>query len=159
MQDGYDKDSKLEERIGAWQAEKGGVWFGKTFYDGEGTTGVGAVGFLSRSGQYSFLTIPALFDWSVDAMLVEPDAVWAGLISHPEGPDHSGGLLCYDRHTHRSEIHKVPGVILRIAHVAGAVFLGTTRGLYVLRNGTTTWHHMEPDVNERLMVVTETVAK
>jgi len=159
VRDGYDKDSKLEERIGAWQAEKGGFWFGKTFYDGEGTTGVGAVGFLSRSRQYSFLTIPALFDWSADAILIEPDAVWAGLVSHGEGPDAAGGLLRYDRHTHRSEIRKVPGVILRIAHVAGAVFLRTTFGFYVLRDGIIIWHHMEPDVNDCLVVVTETVAK
>jgi len=159
VRDGYDKDSKLEERVGAWQAEAGGFWFAKTFYDGEGTTGVGAVGFLSRSGQYSFLTIPAVFDWSADVMLVEPDAVWAGLVSHPEGPDRSGGLLRYDRHTQRSEIRRIPGVILRIAHVGSAVFFGTTGGLYVVRDGTTTWHHMEPDVNDRRVVVTETVAQ
>ena len=30
---------------------------------------------------------------------------------------------------------------------------------YVLRDGTTTWHHMEPDVNDRLVVVTETVPR
>jgi hypothetical protein len=159
VRDGYGEDSTLEERIGAWQAEAGGFWFAKTFYDGEGTTGVGAVGFLSRFGNYSFLRIPALFDWSADVILVEPDVVWVGLVNHGEGPDVSGGLLGYDRKTHRSEIRKVPGVILRIAHVGGTLFLGTTRGLYVLRNGATTWFHMEPDVNGRLVVVTEAVAK
>jgi len=160
VQDNYrEGTTTIDEKIAAWQAEDGGFWFARTFYDGEGTSGVGGVGFLSRSGQYSWLTIPAVFDWSVDAMSVAPDVLWAGLVSHGEGPDRSGGLLRYDRQTQRSEIQDVPGVILRIAPVGDAVFLGTTRGLYVLRNETMTWHHMEPDVTGRLVVLTERMAK
>jgi hypothetical protein len=159
VRDNYGKDSEFDERIGAWQAERGGFWFGKTFYDGEGKTGVGALGFVTESGQYSLLEIPALFDWSVDTLLVEPDALWAGLVNHPEGEDRSGGLLRYDRTTQRAEIQKIPSVILRIVHVAGAVFLGTTHGLYVSRSGTVTWYHMEPDVTGSLVVITETTAK
>jgi hypothetical protein len=155
VKNGYGSNTKFEERIGAWQAEDGGFWFARTFYDGEGSSGVGAVGLLSRSSEYSFLTIPALFDWSVDVMLVEPDVLWAGLVMHGEGADGSGGLLRYDRKTHASQIEHIPGVILRIVRVADAVFLGTTHGLYVLRNGTIVWHHMEPDVSGRLVVITE----
>jgi hypothetical protein len=155
---GYREDgTKIAEKIGASQAQDGGFWFGKTFYDGEGTTGVGGIGFLNANGQYRWLTIADLSAWSVDAMLVEPDAIWAGLVNHGEGPDHSGGLLRYDRAAKTADVHNVPGVILRIVHVGDAVFLGTMRGLFVLRDDTITWHHMEPDISGRMVVITETV--
>ena len=145
----------LRKQVGAWQVEKGGIWFGKTFYDGEGTTGVGAVGFLSTSGHYSFLTIPELHDWSADTILVEPDTLWVGLVNHPEGPLSSGGLLEYDRRANRAGVHKVPGVIHSIVRVARSLFVGTTYGLYVLDSGGIIWHHMEPDASGRLVLVSE----
>jgi hypothetical protein len=61
-------------------------WVGKTFYDGEGTTGVGAIGYLDRAGRYTFLQIPDLFDWSVDSSVVEETVIWAGVLRIPKDP-------------------------------------------------------------------------
>jgi hypothetical protein len=156
VRNGYDaKGTTIEERFGSNQREGDRLWFGKTFYDGEGTTGVGAIGSLDRVGEYAFLRIPELLDWSVQGLLVEPDAIWTGRVSHGEGADRSGGLLRYDRKTRRVRLYDVPDVIHAIAHVGDAVFVGTGHGLYVIRNDTKTRYRVEPDITGRFTVVAE----
>ena len=153
---GYAEGSTtLEERIGAYQLQDDRFWFGKAFYDGEGTSGVGAIGYLDAAGKYTFLRIPELFDRSVQGFLVEDDTLWAGRVSHPEGADYSGGLLRYDRKTGRVTLYPVPDVIHSVAHVGGAVFLGTNHGLYVIRDGKRTRYRAEPDITGRFIVVSE----
>ena len=45
--DGYSEDATtIGESVGPYQEGDDGVWFGKTFYDGEGLSGVGGVGFV-----------------------------------------------------------------------------------------------------------------
>lgn len=103
----------------------------------------------------SFLRIPELFDWSVEGLLVEPDTIWAGRVSHGEGADGSGGLLRYDRKTSRARIYDVPDVIHAIAHVGGALFLGTNHGLYVINGTTRMRYRPEPDIDGAFIVVRE----
>ena len=129
----------------------------KAFYDGEGTTGVGGIGFLDSAGKYTFLRVPELFEWSLDSLLVEADAIWAGRVNHPEGADRSGGLLRYDRKTRQIRLHEVPDVIHAIARVGGATFLGTNHGLYVVNGNTRTRFRAEPDIDGRFVVVRESL--
>ncbi len=146
----------ISEQVGGWfPADDGGYWFGKSFYDAEGTSGVGAIGMLDRVGRYTLLDIPQVVPWSVDVLLVEPDVLWASLTGQPEGANYAGGLLQYDRSTGRSTVHPVSEVIRRIVRVEDALFLDTAQGLFVLRNGRVTWHHMEPDRTGRMVVVSE----
>ncbi len=154
-----DHGRTIQEEVGAWQADTGGVWFGKSFYEGEGFSGVGDIGFLSDSGRYSFLGIPELTARSVEALFVEPDVIWAGLVMHAEYGSHPGGLLRFDRRTRRSTIHPVPARIQRILTVGDAVFLRTSEGVHVLRAGRLVWHHMEPTPDGGFAVVTDTVPR
>jgi len=155
VKDGYEEnETTIEERVGAWQPEADGFWFGKAFYDGEGATGVGAVGFLSRSGRYSFLTIPLVRDWSVVALTVEPEMIWLGRAHYGEYVTGSGGLLQYNRKTHASHIYPITGVIRKITHVGNGIFV-VANGLWVIRAGRMTRFHMEPEATGRLVVVTE----
>jgi hypothetical protein len=154
VRDGYrEGDTKIDESPAAWQKADGGVWFGKTFYDGEGLSGVGDIGFLSDAGQYTWLRLPEMADWSAEALLVEPSTIWAARVRHPEGELDSGGLLEYDRRARISRVHECPDVIHSIVHLGAAIFLGTTHGLDVLRDGALTGYRMEPDVNGRFVVV------
>jgi hypothetical protein len=156
VKDGYSAGSaRIEEAIGAFQRDGNRLWIAKTFYDGEGATGVGAIGSFDGSGRYTFLQIPELFDWSVQAMLVEPEAIWAGRVRHPEGADWSGGLLRYDRKTRQVRLYDVPDVIHAIARVGDAVYLGTSHGLYVIKNGEKTRYRAEPNINGRFVPVAE----
>jgi hypothetical protein len=96
-----------------------------------------------------------LFEWSVDCLLVEPEAIWAGRVIHPEGADKSGGLLRYDRKTRHIRLYEVPDVIQAIVRVGGAIFLGTNHGLYVINGNTRTRFRAEPDIDGRFIVVRE----
>lgn len=103
------------------------------------------------------LRIQELFDWSVQAVLAEPQAIWAGRVSHPEGADKSGGLLRYDRNTRRVRLYDVPDVIHAIARVGDAIFMGTGHGLYVIKNGGKTRYRVEPDITGHFIVMAQTM--
>ena len=108
VKNGYDGASThIQERIGAFQLTSSQYWVGKTFYDGEGTTGVGAIGYLDRAGRYTFLQYRSV-RLVCRQFVVEETVIWAGRVAHPEGPDQSGGLLEYDRKTGVVTLHDVP---------------------------------------------------
>jgi len=154
--DGYDSaDTGIEEKIGPFQVVGDRIWFGKTFYDGEGTTGVGGVGYFdtSRSG-YTFLTIHEVVNWSVSTLLVEDQSVWIGLVGHPEGPDYGGGLLRYDLKTATTDKYPIDEVVLRIKRWNDRVYLATSRGLSVLEGGRLSDRYVvEPDTDNKFYLV------
>ena len=150
-----EEDIGVGETVGAFQSDASGFWFGKTFYDAEGDTGIGAIGHLDAAGHYEFLRMPEAVDWSVNAILVEGDTIWAGLVHHGEGRDLSGGLLQHDRQTGRTILHDVPDVIHTIVRSANATFLGTDHGLYAVRSPGAIRYRMEPDIEGRLATVSQ----
>jgi hypothetical protein len=154
--DGYSpRHTEIEERVGAYQRDGDRYWVAKAFYDDEGTTGVGAIGAVDATGTFTWLRIPELVDWSVQAMLVESDAIWAGRVSFPEGVNRSGGLLRYDRKTRRIRLDHVPDVIHAIARAGDAIFLGTNHGVYVIKGTTRIRFRTEPDIDGRFIIVME----
>jgi len=116
VRDGYvENATSIGEEIGAYQVVDGRVWLGKRFYDGEGSTGVGALGYFDIAQQkFVFLDIPEIVDWSVSAILVESQTVWAGLQNNPEGASRSGGLLRHDMKTSSIHIYPVEDLIQTI---------------------------------------------
>jgi hypothetical protein len=148
-------DIGVGETVGPFQSDRDGFWFGKSFYDAEGDTGIGAIGRLDGDGRYQFLRIAELRDWSVSAILVDGDIIWAGLTHHGEGHDYSGGLLRHDRRTGRTIVHAVPDIVHTIVRRNAATFVGTDRGVYVVRAGGTTRYRMEPDITGRLVAVSQ----
>jgi hypothetical protein len=130
------------------------LWFGKTFYDGEGTTGVGGFGYFDlMSRRYAMFVPASSIDWSASAILVEPDAIWIGLVNRPEGADNPGGLLRYDRNTTQTQVYPIKSVITQIVRYNGALYLGTVHGLYVMRGSTFTRYLIEPALDGSLALV------
>lgn len=146
-------DAGIQERIGARQIVGGREWFAKAFYDGEGHTGVGGIGYFNDAHTITMLPVPELYEYSVIAMLVEANTIWAGRVAFHEGEPYSGGLLQYDLRTRSVRTYPVPDVIHHIARAGTGLFLGTARGLYVLRNGEITRVRMEPDATGALQPV------
>ena len=71
------KEYEREEVIGPYQMVETKIWFGKSYYDGEGMRGVGAFGYFDTSTrQYTLFCPREVAAWEVSAMLVEPDTVW-----------------------------------------------------------------------------------
>jgi hypothetical protein len=146
----------IEERIGAAQAVGDRVWFGKTFYDGEGFSGVGSLGYLDATkGTFTFLGIPELRPWSVSALLAQDQIVWAGLVSRPEGADHSGGLLRHDLQTSKTRIYPVEDLITSLHESGDSLIIGTANGIYVLRGGRLVRHRVLPDARGRFLLYTD----
>jgi hypothetical protein len=116
VEDGYSrKDTGIGEEFGPYQRVGSRIWFGKTFYDGEGVTGVGGFGYFDiPTSTYKLLPIKEIAEWSVSAILVEDRYAWIGLVGHPEGADYSGGLLQYDLQTGRVKSYPVEEVVVRI---------------------------------------------
>ncbi len=106
FEDGF-QDYGIDERIGAWDVENGRLWIGKSFYDGEGGTGVGGFGWFDEATRsFRIMSPPEVRNWSITALHVEKDAVWMALARHGEWGDSSGGVARYDRLT--KEIRLVP---------------------------------------------------
>ena len=140
----------IEESIGPYTTSKNRLWFGKTFYDGEGQVGIGAFGYFDLNERtYTLFSPPAIADWSASAILVEEDSVWVGLVRRPEGACYSGGLLRYDRTTGGTRVYPIDHVIGQIQRWNDALYLGTQAGgIYLVREGITLARYVfEPALN------------
>lgn len=129
-----ERDIEIGETVGAFAAEGTGYWFGKSFYNGEGERGSGGIGFVSDRGAYAMLAEPSLRQVSVSSLLVDRDAIWAGIVNHAERGDVARGLARYDRTSKRLQTFPVPNVIHSIVRLDSRVFMGTNDGPYLLKS-------------------------
>ena len=125
--------NEIEEKIGPYERIGKQIWVGKTFYDAEGSVGVGDIGYFDETTHdWAFLHIPEMADWSTSALLVEPDAIWVGLIRNGEGAADSGGLLRYDRSSHRATRIPFADVVDKIIRVRNRIYCGTSSGFAIV---------------------------
>ena len=134
VSNGYRREgTEMNERIGPWQIVDGTLWFAKTFYDGEGMTGVGGFGYFDvQERRYRLFSPAAIRDWSVSAMLVEPDAVWLGLVHNGEYGSTGGGVLRFDRHTQQVTHYELREIVHQFARIQGRLLMATDFGAAVL---------------------------
>lgn len=138
---------RMNESIEAFPARGDRVWFGKSFYDGEGYTGVGSLGYFDIGRRsYELIRIPEIADWSASAILIEGESIWVALAHYTEGADSSGGLLRYDTNTGETRIHPISDVITDILSHNGTIYATTERGrTYVLKEDSIVSRHaLEP---------------
>ena len=137
------------EWMGASVLRTNRLWFGKSFYDGEGYNGVGSFGYFDIDQRsYSLTTIPEIADWSTSAIFVDEGLVWIGLTHYTEGADSSGGLLRYDQETGETRIYPIENVITHILGHNDVIYVGAKRGrLYALKKGSiVSRHSVEPSL-------------
>jgi hypothetical protein len=131
---GHIELAEIDEEIGPHQAEGGLLWFGKSFYNAEGATGVGGFGYFdAATASYRLFAPPEIADWSVSAILVEADAVWLALYRRGEYGNYPGGLLRWDRNTSTMRRWDVPWIATCMARAGDAMYMGTTEGIAALR--------------------------
>jgi hypothetical protein len=129
--------AERNEEIGPHQLEGGRLWFGKTFYNSEGLTGVGGFGYFdAATATYRLYSPPEIQRWSVSAILVKADCVWLALYRRGEYGNSSGGLLRWDRETAQVRSFAIPDIVTSIAmsitQAGEVVYLGATDGIVVL---------------------------
>lgn len=132
-------DFELQNFIGAWAVSGCEMVYGTDFYDGEGISGIGALGYFdltSREFRYEF--VDELSSWSTTAILVQDEHVTLVLARRPEGATYSGGILHYDRKTRGTRRLDLPHVAKAMARHGDYLVAATEDGLYIYRGNTRT---------------------
>ena len=131
IRNGWRPDAgSIQEEIGPFQLADGQLWFGKTFYDAEGTTGIGGFGYFDTAGRrYRLYSPPELRDWSVSALLVAPDAVWLSLFHRGEYGDSGGGVIRFDPSTQRVNRYELPSIAKAITRYQDRLYFATSDGV------------------------------
>ena len=145
----------ISEEIGPHQLEGNRLWFGKTFYNGEGRTGVGGFGYFDAATRSYRLYSPSqIHRWSVSAMRVEPDFVWLGLYHFGEyGGDPADLFLRWDRKTEEVRRFKVRSFINQISRHHDALYLSGFQGIDVLRDGQIQSYFVDRTASGRYQIV------
>jgi hypothetical protein len=154
VKDGYVREqTNIEEQIGPWNLEEDNLWFGKTFYDGEGTNGVGGFGYFDAIARnYHLFTPPELAGWSVSAIDVEPNAVWMALAASGEYGGASGGLLRYDRRSGALRRFEFPDIGVRFIRAGGILLAATDFGIAVVEDNLVKRYFVDRTAGGRLRV-------
>ena len=137
-------DSTFDERIGPRAVDGDRLWFGKTFYDGEGSEGVGGIGFFDPiARRYEIYTAPLIADWSVTALHIEPDTIWLSLSMRGEYGERSGGILRFDRRDHTFQrVAETRGLGWQFVRLDDRLALVTDVGITVITDRNEIHHYI-----------------
>jgi len=136
VSNGYAEDhTTIEIEIGPFQLFDKKIWFGTSFYDGEGKTGVGGIGYFDvDTKNYHVTYYKEMADWSSSSIYVDKQYIWLGLVYHPEGRDYPSGLVRYNRKEETIRKYAIPQIINVIYKFGNSLYLGTSEGIYTLSN-------------------------
>ena len=146
--------AEMNEQIGPHQVEGGRLWFGKTFYNGEGATGLGGFGYFdTATASYHLFAPPEIYPWSVSAILVEPECIWLALYRRGEYGNYPGGLLRWDRKTATVRQFKVKAVVTGMVDAGGTLYLGATDGIVTVKGDQVTSYFVDARADGSYQVV------
>lgn len=133
VRDGYTEDgTHFDNAIGPHQIIGNKIWFGMMFYDGEGDSGVGGIGYFDiLSKKYEVAYRKDIADASIYSMLIEPDLIWLGLGGQPEGEIYSLGMAKINRKDNSMLRYDVPSLVNSIVRLGKSVYAATSDGLVV----------------------------
>jgi hypothetical protein len=158
MQPGKQSPVEISSDIGPFVLSGTKLWFASTFYDGEGESGLGAIGtFDIPACKYQMRYLPEIVGWSGSAILLHGDDLWIGLMRRPEGASYGGGLLRYNTKTGSARKYALPDVIYTIDRLGDTLYCGTSHGLYLVRDDKLTQLRFEPDGKGKLSMVAREV--
>ncbi|HEX4275713.1 MAG TPA: hypothetical protein VHZ74_10180 [Bryobacteraceae bacterium] len=150
-------NTTIAEKIGPVQPEGDKLWFGKTFYDGEGNSGVGSFGYFDTSDrQYHLFVPPELADYSVSAIRVEPDAVWMGIYQSGEYGGSPAGVLRYDRKTQAVHKYELPDAVYGLTISGKRTLMPTSSGIAVIDGDEITRYLVDRTTDGRLRIAKAT---
>lgn len=146
--------TEIHDAIGPWQLDNGRIWFGKSFYDGEGDTGVGGFGYFdAHEHKLQMFEPPEIADWSVTAMVVGPQAVWIGLAWLGEGSSLSGGLLRFDRETKTVRRFEFPDFAQGMTQFQDQILIASDFGIGIVKDQRVSRYFVDQMSDGRYRVV------
>jgi hypothetical protein len=134
VRDGYDAaQSRFGEEIGPNQVVGNRLWFGKSFNDGEGLTGVGGFGYFDcETRRFELLSPPEIRDWSVSAILVDGGDVWMATCSRGEYGLSPGPLLRWEISAQILHAQPFDSVVHALTLFRSRLHLATDDGIAIL---------------------------
>jgi hypothetical protein len=126
-----------QEVIGPYQIEGARIWFGNSYYDGEGMRGVGAFGYFDTSTRkYTLFSPPEVARYEISAILVEPGRVWIALDRFGEDISRSpGGLVRWNRTTQEIQKYRLEFGVVGIQLEGDSLRLKARDGYALFRDG------------------------
>lgn len=126
-----------QEVIGPYQIEDTKIWFGNSYYDGEGMKGVGEFGYFDASTRaYTLFSPPEVARYEIGAILVEPKSVWVALDRFGEDIFKTpGGLVRWNRMTHETQKYDLEFNVESIRAEGESLRLKTRGGYALFRDG------------------------
>lgn len=145
----------IDQRANACAEQGDDIWFGISFYDGEGYSGVGGIGkYDLKTRKHEIRRPELLVDTSIDEILYDGKYFWLTTSGHYEctGSPPTYGLLRYnwDSDTFKTFAGKDNGpcgvVINDLLQTEDALWAATDLGLSRLDKSTGDWKHYKPDL-------------
>jgi hypothetical protein len=128
-----DSPEFLNNSIGPSSFDGEKLWFANQFYDGEGQSGVGALGtFDPVTARYEMRYFPEIAPWSASVLRVENEFVWIGLMRQPEGNVYGAGILRFQKKTETVREYPISDFVTTLTRAGSALYFGTVHGVYVL---------------------------
>jgi hypothetical protein len=154
VKDGYTAGvSTMNESVGPWKPEGNRLWFGKTFYDGEGSTGIGGFGYFDATdGKYHLFSPPEIVDWSVSAIDLSSESIWMSLVHRGEWGVSSGGILRFDRGSQTVERFAIPDMVREFIRIGDRVAMATDLGIVVAEHGQVRRYFVDVAGDGRLQI-------
>jgi hypothetical protein len=152
---------ELENHIGPFALDGERLWFANEFYDGEGVSGVGAIGsFDITTLQYEMRYLPEIAPWSGSALLVDQDSVWVGLMQQPEGTAYGSGVLQFNKRTRLVRTYPIKDYVSTMTLLGSELYFGTRNGVYTFDQGAQKLSQIrvEPGPGGPYQVVTQPIA-
>lgn len=138
------------DMIGPYQFLGRKIWFGTTFPDAEGATGLGGIGFFDVDEKCYHMHYPKdLADWSTSSIWVGEKYAWVGLVNRSEYNRFPGGLLRYNVRSGETRKYDIDAEIRKIYGFGDDVFVGTSDGVYVISGEETTYVGFDFDIEGR----------
>lgn len=123
----------INNGLGSFQELDGRIWLCPDFYDSEGYTGLGGIGYFDmKERKYEVFYSSKTSGWGCSTLMAEKGKVWIGLLHRPEGTPGSGGLAAYDISSGEFSAYDIPAVINVVRRVGDSLFMGTQNGIYTL---------------------------
>lgn len=149
------KDAEeIGQQVSDWTERDGFVWFGISFYSGEGLDGVGGIGRFDPLLNKTMIRRPkAILDSSINRIVHDGEWLWFGTVGHYEcaGDPPTHGLMRYKWATDQIESFegKEDGPCGFSVHdlllEQQALWVATDLGLSRFNRRSKTWDHFVPD--------------
>jgi hypothetical protein len=144
----------IEQTVSDWTERDGFIWFGISFYSGEGVDGVGGIGRFDPLLNKTLIRRPkAILDSSINRIVHDGEWLWFGTVGHYEcmGQPPTHGLLRYTWGTDQIESFegKEDGPCGFLVHdlllEQHALWVATDLGLSRFNRRSKSWDHFVPD--------------